>query len=302
MNLKIWLLGIRIKTLPLTLACIFVGNALAFWVGKFDILVGVFSVLTTALFQILANFANDYGDFVKGTDDELRIGPKRISAMSSKRALKLNLWALGALSFASSLLLLYYSNLSLNEFLAFVFLAICSILAALFYTMGKFAYGYYGLGDVFVYIFFGLVAVLGSFYLHSHELFWAILLPASATGFLSMAVLNINNMRDIKNDTLKNKNTIVVKFGMKFAKNYHFLLIFGALLFYAIFYLLYTRVIFVLLIILLCSPAIIHIKKIYNIKKDIEFFPLLGEMSKFALFINLIFCFGLILDKLLKIY
>ncbi len=230
-NTLAWIAASRLRTLPLSISGIIVGSSLAtptFWKTS----VFWLAIVTTVGFQVVSNFANDYGDGVKGSDTN-RTGEKRmvasgiITAQKMKRAVIIT----SIITFLIALLLLYiaFGNQHLGKLLLFIVLGLFAIGAAIKYTVGINAYGYSGYGDVFVFIFFGLVSVLGSFYLFVKEFNWIIILPAIAIGCLSIAVLNLNNMRDIESDKAHNKNTIVVKIGSKNAKVYQSLLILIAL-------------------------------------------------------------------------
>lgn len=229
-----WLHAARLRTLPLALSGIIAGNMLAHYYGKMDPLIFVLSLLTALWLQILSNLANDYGDFTKGTDNNARIGPTRamqsgkISISSMKIALAV--CTLLALSSGIPLILLGTRDLDWVTVLFFLGLGLLSIAAAIFYTVGKNAYGYRGLGDVFVFLFFGIIAVTGSFYLQFKTLVWQVFLPATAIGLFSTGVLNMNNMRDVENDRASGKITLAVRLGKKGAIIYHvFLMLTGAL-------------------------------------------------------------------------
>ncbi|NQY07241.1 MAG: 1,4-dihydroxy-2-naphthoate octaprenyltransferase, partial [Flavobacteriaceae bacterium] len=188
------------------------------------------AILTTIGFPVLANFANDYGDGLKGTDNEERVGPQRAiqSGAITPKQMKNAMIVTGVITFIIALILIYRSfgkddfiNLTL-----FFLLGIASIVAAIRYTVGKNAYGYSGLGDVFVFLFFGLLSVVGSYYLYSKSLDnLSVFLPAIAIGLLCAAVLNLNNMRDQIPDKKAGKNTLVVKLGSQKAKLYHYTLL-----------------------------------------------------------------------------
>ncbi len=227
--MKKWIKAARLRTLPLSLAGIVLAAFLAASVGKFDWIIFILSVITASLFQILSNFANDYGDGVKGTDNENRIGPARAvqSGEISKSEMKRAVIITAFLSFVSALLLVLYA-FGFDHWpmiLFYLLLGIASIAAAIKYTVGKKAYGYSGMGDLFVVIFFGFVSVMGGYYLYTKEWDWTLIFPALSIGLLSAGVLNLNNMRDIKNDARSGKNTLPVKIGPENAKRYHFLLI-----------------------------------------------------------------------------
>lgn len=224
-----WIQAARLRTLPLSISGILVGSAYAYYQHSFDWIIFVLALCTTLSFQILSNFANDYGDGIKGTDAN-RIGEKRlvasgeITSAQMKKAIIIN----SVIAFVLAVALIYFAFGQQNFVYSFTFLVLgmASIAAAIKYTVGNNAYGYSGFGDVFVFIFFGLVAVIGSNFLYSQHIDIKLFLPATAIGMLSTAVLNLNNMRDIENDRIANKNTLVVKFGLKWAKKYqHFLII-----------------------------------------------------------------------------
>ena len=224
-----WIKAARLRTLPLSVAGIILAGFIAASFEKFDWVIFTLSILTAVLFQILSNFANDYGDGVKGTDNDDRIGPKRaiqsgeITPAQMKKAVVIT----GILSFLSALTLVTYSFgwKRLPEILVYLVLGIAAIVAAVKYTVGKNAYGYFGLGDLFVLIFFGLVSVMGGSYLYTKALDWTWIFPAFSIGLLSMAVLNLNNMRDLNSDIKAGKHTIPVKLGLENAKKYHIVLI-----------------------------------------------------------------------------
>lgn len=228
MNLKPWIQAARLRTLPLAFSSIILGTCLAAAHGEFNISVFVLCLLTTLFYQVLSNYANDYGDGIRGTDDA-RVGEQRaiasgaISLMAMKRAITL----MAVLSFISGTALSVIATRQLSVWVTYTFilLGLLAILAAITYTVGNRAYGYYGLGDVAVLVFFGLVGVGGSYFLQAGYLRWEVLLPASATGLLAVGVLNLNNMRDIRSDRLNGKNTLAVQFGLRGAKVYHLILI-----------------------------------------------------------------------------
>ncbi|WP_128330309.1 1,4-dihydroxy-2-naphthoate polyprenyltransferase [Apibacter sp. HY039] len=226
--MKNWIEAARLRTLPLSLSGIILGGMLAKWKESFDGNIFVLSCLTTILFQVLSNFANDYGDGTKGTDNENRIGPVRAiqsGAISHKKMFK-GIIITVILSFISAIILLFYAFIPKywEAFFIFIGLGIGCILAAIFYTMGKKPYGYMGLGDIFVFVFFGWVSVIGSEFLYTKTFNWDSLLPASAVGLFSVAVLNLNNMRDIKSDKDAGKNTLALRLGFQNAKYYQLLL------------------------------------------------------------------------------
>ena len=223
-SFKSWVKAARLRTLPLALASIAMGGFVASTHKTFNLQAVLMAVLTTLLLQILSNFANDYGDFSKGIDDENRLGPRRTvqSGEITAKEMRLAMLIFSLLSFVSGMvLLIFFVNLPVVETLLFILLGIAAILAAIKYTTGKNPYGYAGLGDFFVFLFFGLVAVAGTFYLATNSWKWIVLLPAIAKGLLSTGVLNLNNIRDYTNDKLKGKRTLAVKLGVDGAIIYH---------------------------------------------------------------------------------
>jgi 1,4-dihydroxy-2-naphthoate octaprenyltransferase len=233
-KLKTWIKASRPRTLLLSFSGILLGGFLAFGVGPSTgsgTLTTVFCALTAVLLQVLSNLANDYGDFKKGTDSAKRVGPQREmqSGAITEKEMKRGLAVTALLCLISGALLIFvFARLTWQELAVFAALGIGAVLAALFYTLGKHPYGYRGLGDLYCFLFFGWAAVFGTFYLATKNLDFSVLLSASAMGFLSNAVLNINNMRDYENDKASGKNSLVVKLGLKKAFVYHCLLIVGA--------------------------------------------------------------------------
>ncbi len=226
--IKIWIQAARLRTLPLSLAGIILAGLLAAADRYFNWTIFILSIITAILFQVLSNFANDYGDGVKGTDNENRIGPERalqsgqISPSQMKKAIILT--AVLSFVFALWLVLTAFGFEHWKIILIYLLLGIASIVSAIKYTVGKRAYGYFGMGDIFVLIFFGLVSVIGGYYLYAQQPDWTLIFPALSIGFLSMGVLNLNNMRDLASDKLSGKKTIPVKIGLENAKKYHVIL------------------------------------------------------------------------------
>lgn len=222
-----WLQAIRLRTLPLALASIFMASFIAAYHEVFRWEVFLLAVLTTTLLQILSNLANDYGDSVHGADSTERQGPTRAvqSGVISKEEMKKAMILFAVLSFVSGMALLYVALTELIVFLSFVGLGLMAIVAAITYTSGSNPYGYAGLGDLSVFLFFGLVGVLGTYFLHSMEFSSVLLFPAMSLGFFSAAVLNINNIRDIESDTKAGKKSIPVRIGRTAAVKYNWFLI-----------------------------------------------------------------------------
>ena len=261
-----WISAARLRTLPLSISGIIVGTTIAVSEGVFNIIIFSLALATTLGLQVLSNFANDYGDGVKGTDNEDRVGPQRAlqsGLITQKEMLQgIIITAIVTLLFVILLIYVAFGKENLGYALFFVLLGIAAIAAAIKYTVGKSAYGYRGLGDVFVFIFFGLVAVYGSYFLYAHQWNWLVLLPAFSIGFLSMGVLNLNNMRDRASDEKAGKITLVVKLGAKNAKNYHYALILGAILCLVLFTVLNLESINDFLYLPAFIPLILHLKRV----------------------------------------
>jgi 1,4-dihydroxy-2-naphthoate polyprenyltransferase len=231
-TIKTWFSAFRFRTLPLSLASIGMGGFLAASIDAFQPAVFIFCIITTVLLQILSNLANDFGDYKNGADSLTRKGPARavqsgkISPGGMKRAIKL----FAFLSLMSGIYLLYLGlDISFN-FLGFFLVGIFAILAAIKYTAGNNPYGYSGLGDISVFIFFGLVGVMGTCFLQANYVSFKFLFPAISCGLFSVAVLNINNIRDIESDRQAGKKSVPVRLGPYKARIYHCMLLIGGCL------------------------------------------------------------------------
>jgi 1,4-dihydroxy-2-naphthoate octaprenyltransferase len=277
-----WLKAFRLRTLPLSLSGIILGSFLAKKEGFWDGYIFVFALLTTLFFQILSNLANDLGDSQKGTDNQFRVGPMRAvqSGEISMKAMKLAVAIFTFLSLVSAAILIRISAIGMTKEVIwmYVLLAVLCVIAAITYTVGKKAYGYHGFGDLFVFVFFGLVSVLGSYTLYTKIFNPEIIFPAITIGLLSTAVLNLNNMRDQVNDKSSNKITLVVKLGKSKAKVYHFFLVLLAII-SAVFFLQELNTFRYLFLIPFCILTL-HLQKVNNTQEEKDFDP---ELKKVAL-------------------
>lgn len=296
--IKAWLHAARLRTLPLSLSGIIVGTGLAAVLGAFDGQIFAFALLTTIGFQVLSNFANDLGDSQKGTDNAQRVGPARAiqSGQLSAAQMKIGMWVVGVFSLLSAFYLIKLSvpNLSTNAIYFYIVLALACIAAAITYTVGKNAYGYRGLGDIMVFIFFGLVSVVGVFMLFGEAFEWIVLFPAISIGLWSTAVLNLNNLRDIHNDAQMNKRTMVVKLGFHKAKYYHvFLVSFGmATWFFTIYLLAVSAMNYYLFIALLPSIGFaLHLQKVVQNTEPASLDPELKKVALLTFFSSILFAF-----------
>lgn len=302
---KVWLKAARLRTLPLSLSGIIVGSAIAYTDGIFNSAICGLALLTTLFFQVLSNFANDLGDAQKGADNEGRIGPERaiqsgaISIKQMKNAVRVI--SITSLISAASLIAVSSSGKGLSFWIFYLVLAALCVLAAVMYTVGKRAYGYNGLGDVFVFIFFGLVSVIGVYYLYPENISltafeWKLLFPATTIGALSMAVLNLNNMRDRENDQKVGKNTLVVKLGKKGAKVYHAVIILSAVVSMIAYILLFQPGNY--FFISLAIPFLVlfvHLKKVRQIDNEREFDPFLKTVALTTFLLSLLFTLSCVL-------
>jgi 1,4-dihydroxy-2-naphthoate polyprenyltransferase len=231
--MKVWIQAFRLRTLPLAVSSIAMGSFLAASQNLFNWTIFWLCITTTIFLQILSNLANDYGDSIHGADSTGRKGPSRTvqTGLISARQMRLAIVIFVLLSLISGISLLFVSfGIDWSAILFFLGLGLLCILAAIAYTVGRKPYGYAGLGDFSVLIFFGLVGVLGSNYLFTKQINWTYLLPALSCGLFSVAVLNINNIRDIESDKLAGKYSIPVRIGRNKAIIYHWLLLGGGVL------------------------------------------------------------------------
>ncbi|MCS6820810.1 MAG: 1,4-dihydroxy-2-naphthoate polyprenyltransferase [Microscillaceae bacterium] len=293
-QIKAWLKAFRLRTLPLSLASILMGSFLAYSYSFFQLPIFVLSVSTTIFLQILSNLANDYGDYQHGADSQERTWATRTvqSGEISPQAMLNAIILFTLLAFASGLALLYVAFKDWQTFFLFLGLGLLAILAAIAYTLGKKPYGYIGLGDISVFIFFGLVAVLGTFYLHTQLFLWQTLLPAISCGLLATAVLNINNIRDLETDKKAGKRSIPVRLGREKAVYYHITLLSIAFLCGLAYVMLHFKHVIQLLLIFLPLPLFyLNAKAIYEKRQAQLLDPHLRQMVLTTLFF--VFCLGL---------
>ena len=307
--MKHWIEAARLRTSPLSVSGIIVGSTYAMSQSMFNWKIVIFAFTTTLGFQVLSNFANDYGDGIKGTDNADRIGPKRAiqSGVITPRSMKNAMILTSIFTLVSASLLVYFSfkgNYFIYSMIFFI-LGLSAIASAIRYTVGNSAYGYRGYGDVFVFVFFGLVSTIGVYFLFAKRIDWLLLLVATAIGFLSVGVLNLNNMRDEVSDRKSNKNTIVVKIGTAKAKKYHYFLIISAMVLVVVFAInadfRFDQYLFLLAYIPLSKHLIIVYKNLEPKLLDPELKKL--ALSTFALSILLAMCMiSLIQDIVVNLF
>ena len=302
-----WIKAARLRTLPLSMSGIIMGSFIARWKlleqGKtWDWTIFALALLVTLLYQVLSNFANDYGDGVKGTDQN-RIGEAEQRAVASgkisAKQMRNAMFLFAILSLVATLVLLYKAFFPdfINEFYTFIGLGVACILAAIGYTVGKKPYGYLGLGDLMVFIFFGLVSVCGSYFLFTKTFDWDMLLPASAIGLLSAAVLNLNNMRDIENDEKSGKKTLALRLGFKNAMIYEMVILMLPPILVLIYMFLegleeqgkYYAFIFFITV----FPLTALRRKMMEVKEPKELDPFLKQLGIITLLMSVLVAFGL---------
>jgi 1,4-dihydroxy-2-naphthoate octaprenyltransferase len=293
-----WFSAFRLRTLPVAFSCIITGNGLALAENQFNSLIFVLSLITTIFLQILSNLANDYGDYTRGVDNDDRVGPLRSlqSGLINKKEMILAMWIVSALCSLFGVSLIYFGTLGLNigNVALFCILGLSAMFAAIKYTMGKNPYGYSGFGDMFVFLFFGWLGVFGSYFLQTHSIDLILFFPASSIGFFTVAVLNINNMRDHKGDEETNKNTLVVKIGLANAKKYHVLINTLGILF-MVFFLMPNPVailIFIIGLILFIKPTL-DLLKSHDYK---TFDPYLKKQAIATFLFSILFVIGVNLE------
>lgn len=306
-NLYNWLQAARLRTLPLSISGILLGSFIARWRlieigGNWDWKIFALAMLVTLLYQILSNFANDYGDGVRGTDrfrDKNAEKRAIVSGIISVKQMKMAVISTVILAMIMTMGLLYTAFFPhyILEFYIFIGLGILCILAAVGYTMGKKPYGYLGLGDIMVFIFFGWISVGGSYFLFTKVWNWDILLPASAIGMLSVAVLNLNNMRDLESDKLAGKNTLALRLGFKRAMIYQIVLMQLPLILVLIFLMKNELQIkgnyYAFMVMVLFFPMTAMRRKIMKVKSPKELDPFLKQVGIITLMMAILLAIGL---------
>ncbi|GAB4237770.1 MAG: 1,4-dihydroxy-2-naphthoate polyprenyltransferase [Ekhidna sp.] len=293
-TVKNWITAFRLRTLPLAFAGWLVGTVLVIGQGQVHVPIAALTLATAFLLQILSNLANDYGDAVSGVDSDKRDGPQRMvqSGAISKKAMGGAVIVFSLFSLICGVLLLALAFPD-DFFTALIFLTIglLAIAAAIKYTVGKNPYGYVGFGDLFVFVFFGLVLVFGTYFLQVQSIDWEVLLPAATVGCFSIGVLNVNNIRDIESDKASGKQSIPVRLGREKAVIYHVLLLFGGVLCALIFVLLDFRNAWQLLFIMVLIPLVINIKAVKYVPVS-NLDPYLKQMAISTLLFALLFSIG----------
>jgi 1,4-dihydroxy-2-naphthoate octaprenyltransferase len=297
-SIKTWISTFRLKTLPLSISGIIMGSFIALSEGFFDFKIFTLALLTTLFLQILSNVANDYGDGVKGTDNN-RIGNRRAVGSGDITPIQMLrtviMFAILSLTTGIFLLWIAFGKENFIYTLIFLVLGVSAIVAAIRYTMGANPYGYAGFGDLFVFIFFGLVSVMGTYFLYTMSFELEILLPAMSVGLLSVGVLNLNNLRDYGTDLRAGKKTLVVKIGVGNAKLYHELLTMFAIISAVIYSSLNYNGLIQAIFLLITIPLVLHVKRIVNNKDPKKLEPELKYLALMTLGFSILFGLGLYL-------
>ncbi len=298
-TIQIWLRAFRLRTLPLAVSATTLGSLVAHAENRFRWGVFIFGTLTTVFLQILSNLANDYGDARKGTDNKHRLGPLRVtqSGLVSHREIQWMIALFVLLSLVSGSLLIWFGLRGDHMMLyaLFFLLGFSAIFAAIKYTIGKRPYGYVGFGDIMVFIYFGILGVAGTYFLHTHSLHPTILLPASSVGLFSAGVLNLNNLRDHENDAMNGKNTLVVRMGVPWAKIYHVILLFTALVLAVIYTILHFESYYQLIFLLPVPLLISDINRVITNTVPLELNRELKRLAVATLLFSISFGIGLVL-------
>lgn len=290
-----WIKALRLRTLPLAVACISMGAFLAAEAGKFDAVIFLLCCLTTLLLQILSNLSNDYGDTIHGADHAGRKGPMRMvqSGAISPQKMQAAIVFVGVLCLFSGLALLWLAlGNDWQLWCIFLGIGLLCIAAALAYTLGKRPYGYAGLGDLSVFIFFGLVAVMGTYFLLAKSWDWIIVFPSLSCGLFSAGVLNINNLRDLESDKAAGKNTIPVRYGKTVGTLYHAVLLTLGFLSAIAFTLLHFHSLFQCLFLLTLPLFAVNVISVRGHSID----PLLKQLAFSTLLFVLLFGIGLMVN------
>jgi 1,4-dihydroxy-2-naphthoate polyprenyltransferase len=299
MQLKPWIIAARLRTLPLAVSNILLGSFLAYYHGRFSVIILLLGLATAVLLQVLSNFANDYGDFVNGADEKRISKYERVlqSGKINPKQMRWMLIILTLLTFVTgiSLIVLATRTLGIIALVVFFCIGILCIIAAITYTIGKKPYGYIGMGDIAVFIFFGIVGVCGIYVLQTRQWDWHVLFPAASFGLLSMGVLNINNIRDLESDRLSGKKTLVVRIGLEKAKIYHTWLILIAVILGSVSTLLDFHSAFQLLYLLTIPFFIMNVYRVRSSKYSGMLDDELRNLSLTAFFFSVTYGLGLIL-------
>ncbi len=290
-SLKNWLLAIRPKTLPAGVAPVLMGTVMAFGDGIGHIPAALVCLLTALLLQIGTNLANDYYDFQKGADTQERVGPTRVtqSGLIPPEQVKAAFIGVFALAVLASIYLVTRGGWPIAV------LGVAAILSGIFYTAGRYPLGYMGLGDLLVFIFFGPVAVAGTYYVQSLELNAVIIFAGFAPGLMSVAILTVNNLRDIDSDRKSGKNTLAVRFGRGFALSEYLFCVLGACIVPVFIYMFIEDHVLILVSSAISLAAIPTIKTVLTRTEGVALNTALAATARLLLIYSVLFAAGWLL-------
>ena len=287
-KISLWFKSTRPRTLPAAAAPVIIGIALAFYENKINLFIAIFTLMAALLIQIGTNFANDYFDFIKGTDTDKRIGPVRL--IQAGLIKKNEMLAAFIIAFIAASVLGVF--LVIRGGYPVLLVGIFAIIFGILYTAGPAPLGYIGLGDIFVFIFFGLISVTGTYYLQTLKINPVVLIASLAPGFLSVAILTANNIRDIKTDKEAGKRTLIVRFGYNFGLFEYLFCIIAAHLIPVILVLITKSHYFSLISVLTVIMAVKPVKIILSRPEPRYLIPVLGKTGQILLIFSILFSIG----------
>jgi 1,4-dihydroxy-2-naphthoate octaprenyltransferase len=287
-KIRLWFKSTRPRTLPAAAAPVIIGLALAFYEHKVNLLIAIFTLISALLIQIGTNLANDYFDFIKGTDTDKRVGPVRLIQAGFIKKNEM----LAAFIIAFTAASVFGVFLVIRGGYPVLLVGIFAIIFGILYTAGPAPLGYVGLGDIFVFIFFGLVSVMGTYYLQLLKINYIVLIASFAPGFLSMAILTANNIRDIKTDRESGKRTLVARFGYNFGVFEYWFCIVAAHLIPVILVLITRSHYFSLISVSTIILAVKPLKIILSRPQSKSLIPVLGTTSQILLIFSILFSIG----------
>lgn len=290
MKIKFWILASRPKTLPAAIAPVMLGVGLAIHDGILEWLIGLITLIAALLIQIGTNLANDLFDFLNGTDTSERIGPVRVtqSGLLSTSQVRNGMIITFCLALVAGIFLVYIGGWPI------VWIGLASIAAGIAYTGGPYPLGYHGWGDIFVILFFGLIAVPGTYYLQTGMISSESLLVGLAMGTFSTAILVVNNLRDVETDTKTGKRTLVVRWGVYFGRLEYSFMMMIAYFIPALLAVTWNNDLSMYLYLFSIPVAVKMILSVWTLEGK-ELFPILGGTARVMMLYSILFVLGLIL-------
>jgi 1,4-dihydroxy-2-naphthoate octaprenyltransferase len=288
---KIWLLAARPKTLGAAIAPVLMGTAMAWAAGGFHALAAWCALLGAVLIQIGTNFSNDYSDFLKGADNDDRKGPLRVTqaGLVTPEAMKRATVLVFALAVVVGGYLIWRGGWPI------LLIGVLSILSGLLYTVGRYSLAYLGLADLFVLVFFGPVAVGGTYYVQTLAINGIVLVAGIAAGLLSVAILLVNNIRDVDEDRAANKKTLIVRAGRPFGIGLYAACVLGAMLIPVGIFLYMGQHPWAMAVVLIGPLAWPIVRKLRSEREAVALNPLLGATGRLLLLYSVLFSIGWVL-------